>query len=477
MKKKIFFLIISILFISLTTKVYAKTYSFYEGEKVDDSYIIKEYSDTTDYFLTSKIIRERETNQFVYCIDPFIYFKGENIYSEGNPTVTKAQLERIEQIAHYGYGYKNHTDKIWYSVAQVMIWRTILSDSRVYFTETLNGQKTNKYDDKINEINNLINNNSKLPSFSNNTITLVEGNNLSLTDTNNILNNYKVDNNIVKIESNKLVSNNLKEGTYKINLTRGDNTYNSGLIFYISEGSQTLIKPGDIPSKNTSLTIKVIKTNLTINKLDEDKKECNPYKESSLTNTIYELYDSNNNKIKELTINDKCSVSLDNLDFGKYTIKEIKPGLGYLLDENTHSFEINSNNPNIVLNLTNKVINKNIKIYKTYGKKNNQIPEANIEFNIYDKDKELVDTIKTDENGNASINLIYGTYTIKQINTHDGYELNDEFEIEIKDTNDETINLEDLKIEVPETYIPSKLEILIKKIKKIIMKIINILKI
>ena len=477
MKKKVFFLIISILFIFLTTKVYAKTYSFYEGEKVDNSYIIKEYSDTTDYFLTSKIIRERDTNQFVYCIDPFIYFKGENIYSESSPTVTKAQLERIEQIAHYGYGYKDHTDKIWYSVAQVMIWRTILSDSRVYFTETLNGQKTNKYDDKINEINNLINSNNKLPSFSNNTIDLVEGNSLNLLDTNNVLNNYKVDNNIVKIESNKLVSSNLKEGIYTINLIRNDNTQNSGLIFYTSEGSQTLIKPGDILGKNTSLKIKVSKTNLTINKLDEDTNTCNPNKESFLTNTKYELYDSNNKLVKELTINDKCNTTISNLNYGKYTVKEIEPGLGYIKDDNTYTFELNKNNTNIVLNLKNKVISKNITIYKTYGKKNNQIPEANIEFNIYDKDKELVDTIKTDENGNTTINLKYGTYTIKQINTHDGYELNDEFEIEVKDTNDETINLEDLKIEVPETYIPSKLEILIKKIKKIIMKIINILKI
>ena len=114
--------------------------------------------------------------------------------------------------------------------------------------------------------------------------------------------------------------------------------------------------------------------------------------------------------------------------------------------------------------------------------KNNQIqkdsiiPKSNIEFNIYDKDKNLVDTIKTNEEGITTINLKYGTYTIKQINTHEGYELNDEFKIEVKDNEDEIINLEDLKIEVPETYTPSRLEILIKKIKRIINKLINILK-
>ena len=48
--------------------------------------------------------------------------------------------------------------------------------------------------------------------------------------------------------------------------------------------------------------------------------------------------------------------------------------------------------------------------------------------------------------------------------------------VEVKDNEDEIINLEDLKIEVPETYTPSRLEILIKKIKRIINKLINILK-
>lgn len=476
MKKKIFFLIISILFMSINTKVFAKTYNFYEGEKIENHFIIKEYSETTDYFLTAQFIREKDTNEFVYCIDPFIYFQGDHIYSESSPTVTQSQLNRIEKIAHYGYGYKNHTDKTWYAVAQVMIWKTILSDDRVYFTETLNGKKTNKFDDKINEINNLINNDSKLPSFSNQTINLVEGNTLSLIDNNQVLNNYKVDNNIVRIESNKLLSNELKEGNYKINLTRTDNTKNRGLLFYTSGGSQTLIKVGDIPSNNTSLNINVYKTNLTINKVDEDTNKCNPYKESKLTGTKYELYDSNNKLIKELIINDKCNISIDNLNFGKYTLKEKEPGLGYNIDNNIHTFELNKDNTNINLILKNKVINKNIKIYKTYGKKNNQIPESNIEFNIYDKDKNLVDTIKTNEEGITTINLKYGTYTIKQINTHEGYELNDEFKIEVKDNKDEIINLEDLKIEVPETYTPSRLEILIKKIKRIINKLINILK-
>ena len=94
---------------------------------------------------------------------------------------------------------------------------------------------------------------------------------------------------------------------------------------------------------------------------------------------------------------------------------------------------------------------KKLIINKTYGNKNYQKPEANIEFNIYDKNNKIIKTIKTNELGKAEIILPYGEYTIKQLTSTEGYEFTNPMKIKVIDEKEETINLKDYQIEVPNT--------------------------
>lgn len=87
--------------------------------------------------------------------------------------------------------------------------------------------------------------------------------------------------------------------------------------------------------------------------------------------------------------------------------------------------------------------------------------ESNILFEIYDINNILINTIKTDINGKAIITLPYGTYTIKQINTTEGYNKSNDITINIKDTEKETINIYDYKIKVPNTKIKDNKNIFI----------------
>ena len=78
-------------------------------------------------------------------------------------------------------------------------------------------------------------------------------------------------------------------------------------------------------------------------------------------------------------------------------------------------------------------------------------PEKNIEFGIYDKDKNLVTKITTNEDGIAEITLPYGNYTIIQLTTTEGYDTIEPFNIIVENETELTYNLVNRKIQVPNT--------------------------
>ena len=63
----------------------------------------------------------------------------------------------------------------------------------------------------------------------------------------------------------------------------------------------------------------------------------------------------------------------------------------------------------------------------------------------------MIKIIETNKQGVAEIELPYGKYTIIQLNTTTGYQKIEPFNIEIKNNEDEIIELTDYKIKVPNT--------------------------
>lgn len=448
---------------NLIINVKAQDASFYEAEYIDNIYMNKyDYNANYIHFQKARFFRKTGSNEFAYCIEPFRFFnESSSYYSTTTPRdLTSSQIDRISKIAHFGYGYNNHNDSKWYAITQLMIWQEAnIGKGDFYFTDSLNGNRIEPFNNEINEINNLINNHSVLPSFSNKTYTIVEGNNLVLEDTNNVLNKFKTDN--IKKDNNKIELNNLKEGTYIYNLAKEDKIYNKPVIFYQSDTSQNILETGDINNINTSFKVRVIKTNLSIKKIDKDTKTTIPQGEASLDGAIYTLYDKDNNKVKDLEIINNSS-SIDNIPFGKYYLKETTPGTGYLLDPNTYEINITEDNSKISLVLENKVIDKKIIIEKKYGEENILKSEKNINFEIYDSNNKIIKTITTDSLGIAKITLPFGKYKIIQINSTEGYQKVDPIEINVDNTLPESIELKDLKIPVPDTHTEDILLLIIK---------------
>lgn len=435
-----------------STKVEAQT-QFYEGEYIDGIYMNKQKTEISAiYYQKARFFRQVGTNQFAYCIDPFIFFTEGSTYEETiNPTnLTQQQKKRITEIAYFGYGYHNHTDKKWYAITQFMIWQTADPTANFYFTDGLNGPRIEAYTQEMNEINTLITNYHKSTSLLNKTYTVVEGETIFLEDTNNIISTYSIDNPNFRIEGNKIIGDNLTKGEYTINLLKQENHYNKPILFYQALDSQALMQTGDIPDKTEQLKINVINTLIEITKIDKDTQSIIASGDGSLIGAIYGLFNQYDEKIAEITINENSKGIIKNIPFGTYYLQEIVPPKGYQLDTKKYEITISEENPNQQLILENEIIKKKVIIYKTYDE-TNKIPEKNINFLIFDKDNNLITTITTDEFGKAEIILPYGEYKIVQENTTEGYQKVEDIELIIDNMEDEIIKLTDYKIKVPNT--------------------------
>ena len=475
MKKKILFFLIALVVILLPKITYADNRLFYEAEGIDGTYISKLTPDKrVTYYQKVKVIRDSNTNEYAYCIEPFSLFYGENSY-ESNPipyNLTQDKVDEISLIAHFGYGYKNHNELKWYAVTQLMICQVVEPAGTYYFTDTLNGNRISPYDNEINEIRNLVANYKKNISFNNQNYYLVENEELTIKDTNNQLNSYNTTSPYVKIENNSLNITNLPIGQTTIDLTYQDNYYNQPILFYQSYNSQNLVKNGNLNNKKAKLTINVQKTSITINKLDKDNKSTTNSGEGILSGAIYQLYDKDMNELVKLEIDNNQAI-LNNIAYGKYYLKEIKPGIGYTLDDTIYEIDITKDNPQITLDLYNEIIKAKLIINKEYELDNSTAKEANISFEIYNKNNELVTTLITDDQGHSETILPYGTYNIIQTTTKDGYQLIEPFSVIIRDDAELTYDLINYKIPDTSTTILKYLITIIKRL--VLILCINIL--
>ncbi|MBR3211307.1 MAG: Cys-Gln thioester bond-forming surface protein [Bacilli bacterium] len=460
MKKKIFFLITIMAILLGVKKVQAE--SFYEAEFINGIYMNKyQYSNNTIYYQQARMFRNSATGELVYCIEPLTFFKENSSYTITNSprNLSSDQLTRIKKIAHFGYQYKGHNDTTWYAVTQIMIWRESNPyGGDYYFTETLNGQRTNKYDSYIEEINQLIREYDKNLPIHNQTYTLVQGEEKEI-EVGNSLNDYSSNNDEIKIESGKVLIKPLEEGDYSISLTKNkERSFGKDFTIYQAVDSQTLMTLGDLDSKKAQFQIHVISNSIKVIKIDEDTKKSIPQGEATLDGAIFQLLDSKEQEIEQIEISEGIG-EIKNIPLGTYYLKEIKAGTGYTINDTIYEINLSEENPNAEITVSNKVIEKEIVLQKKYGEEENLHPEENISFDIINNQNEIIDSVITNEEGIVTFLLPYGSYTIKQTNTTEGYELLKPFLLIVHNSEKEILELKDYKIPVPNTSTKDKINI------------------
>lgn len=123
---------------------------------------------------------------------------------------------------------------------------------------------------------------------------------------------------------------------------------------------------------------------------------------------------------------------------------EITPGEGYLLDDKIYVVQLDRDNLDNKKVVCDEVIKRKIEIFKVYASNETgfMVGEENIRFDIFDKDNNLVTSITTDSDGYASTYLVYGTYTVRQVNSTPGYYKIDDFKVTIdREMIDQYLNL------------------------------------
>lgn len=394
--------------------VKAETISFRVREKLQDYWV---YQEREGESLTYRPhVLEDNKGGIAYCIQPFAKLVVNKDF-ESVPLETSGYSEetikKVELLAYYGFGYPGHTDKKWYTITQVLIWRTIAPNYVFYWRSLDNYNDLGLFKTEIKELENMVAQHMKSPHLED--VTPLVSDELIFKDTNNLLGDYeitsnassfKVENDLIKVENNK--------EDIKLNFKKKDLDYKKKATIFKRGGAQTLFSLGNPMLNDFSLE----KTNnigsLKIKKVDKETKKFT----EDLKGTTYGLY-KDSELVKELVISDEGEASIHGLKFGKYTLKELKTNEKYELDKEEKEININSETRDVELVLENKKILKKVEI-KKYKEEKELEPEENITFEIYEEGEEIKE-VTTDSNGYVEFDLPLGKYEVKQKNTTPGY--------------------------------------------------------
>ena len=198
----------------------------------------------------------------------------------------------------------------------------------------------------------------------------------------------------------------------------------------------------------------VVSVNLTYkNYLKKGKVEISKVDISNdepLPNTLIEVYTKDDELIFSGKTNEEGKITIENLKEGFYYFIEKEAPEKYTLNNEKMYFEIKDNKIT-KSTIKDKKITSKIKIHKV-DQDNNAL--KGVKIGIYDLDDNLLYSNITDENGDIEVELEYGSYYFKELETIDNYTLNTEL-VYFDVTEDGEIiekTLINEKIEVPNTF-------------------------
>ena len=212
---------------------------------------------------------------------------------------------------------------------------------------------------------------------------------------------------------------------------------------YVPNQSQTITVSSNKTSSVSFYNI-LKKFRVTVTKQDYEKGHAQG--DAKLSGAVYGLY-KGDELVAQYTTDSNGSFTTDYYVCGTdWTIKEISPSEGYLLNDTVYRVGADPRDYNIEYNtapdmtVMEQVIKGKISIIKHTDNGETQIetPEKGAEFQVYLKsagsfvnaDKDERDTIVCDEDGFASTKLLpYGVYTVHQTNGWDGREKITDFDV------------------------------------------------
>lgn len=192
-------------------------------------------------------------------------------------------------------------------------------------------------------------------------------------------------------------------------------------------------------NKTSSVTLENMhkKGNLKIVKVDKDDNDL------TLGAVEFDLIDSSGNIVKHLVTDVNGIAEVKNINTGNYTLRETltKKEYNLAVDQNV----LVNWNETMEYKVENEKKKGQIKIIKVDADYN-EVKLEGVEFQIIDKNNHIIETIKTNSNGEAVTSRIpIGNYKIKEVSlgTNEEYILNDEVKtITVEEDKIQTIQFE-----------------------------------
>ena len=208
---------------------------------------------------------------------------------------------------------------------------------------------------------------------------------------------------------------NLRTGNYKLIEKNTNKWYN------LANDTETKIEWNKTTSAKIENELK--KGQVKIVKVDKDNNQI------KLKGVKFEVLDKEGRILENIVTNENGEAYTKEYairDFETLTIREIETLENYKLDDTIYTTELQANKVTTI-EITNEVKKGQIKVIKV-DKDNNQIKLKGVKFEIYDNNNNLIQTLVTDENGEAITDRlpIDKEYIIKEIETNENYVLNEE---------------------------------------------------
>lgn len=451
MSKKILFLIAFALFGTFQlinpTEVKASTETLVQ-KAIDNVYYTRRGGGKP--YMSAQYNTYTMNGKVVYCIEPGVNITINSYNGYGGLVASpydSATNKKIELIGHYGYDYPGHQTLRYRMAAQSLIWEETGGQIVEFWTERYGNGSFINLNKERNDIMRLVNAHYNKPSFNGSTIEAVVGQEFKITDINGLLSEYEIynsDNFKMRIDGNDIYATPLQVGDLTLSVVRKHYDNNTTIVFHGTDGQSQ--KMGYFRFSDpvlASVKVKSIGGDVAIYKLDKDTQTSTPQGvESTLTGAIYGIYNYNDALITTITTDENGYAKSSILPkLGNYYLKEITPSTGYELDDNKYYFDINTNNLHPEIKVYEDIIDRDLELYKFFANADTGIltPETSIKFGIYDSKGNHIKTIETDNQGYAKLNLVYGTYTFKQLNTTQGHEKVKDFQVVVNSSSSKVI--------------------------------------
>ena len=450
---------------------------------IDGVYSSQYNVDTGSYF-SSNQKKYYMDGKIVYCVEPGVgiftndFYGVQDLYSS---SISADIIDKISLIGHFGYDYPGHMTDNYFLASQELIWE-LLGNNEIHFTTGINntGDIVN-VDYEKNEIMSLVNRYYIKPSFDGSSVSGIYGDSVVLIDQNNVLSNYSVLGNGY-IDGNKLIVNLDSLGNNDITLVR--NKYDSlSSIFYKDDISQDFmfLRAPDVIS-NVSISsyiplnqISIDKKGLMLDGFDNDFI----YKERGLDGVIFGLYASRDIHVGDYNFSqDELVSTMETVDGfasspllpnGDYYLKEISTSDEFVLDDNVYDIHLDNSGEETftyMIDLKNerKKIFINLQKHGEVfdGISSNEgnyldVPLGGIKFGLFSgsdiysvdgellvpKDSKIFDFV-TDSDGviNEQVDIPFGTYYFKELETLPGYKLDSNiYEFSVSNGVDDNIKI------------------------------------